>query len=84
MASMPTKADIFAWANTQVSYKVKRIRIDRASSSQPDLPFISSSPFDSLVKGHRYVITAYSAKGEDRQYDTFVIKMNRNGRIVRA
>lgn len=90
MASMPTKADIFAWANAQVPYTVKRMRIEKASSSQPDLPHIVSSPFENLVKGHRYLITARSsviAKTEHgdpiRHKDQFIIKVNRNGRIVR-
>lgn len=81
---MPTKTEIFAWANAQVPYQVKRMRIEKASSSQPDLPFISSSPFDHLVKGHRYLLTALSGRGEDRQQDQFIIKINRQGRIVRA
>ena len=85
--AMPTKADIFAWANAQVTYEVKRIRLTRASSSQPHLPW--ENKMSHLVKGHRYVLGVQSAefgKGEDayRHGDTFVIKVNRNGRIVRA
>lgn len=87
MASMPTKSDLFAWANDQVSYEVKRIRLTRASTSQPRLPW--ENKVSHLVKGHRYVLNAQSAefgKGMDayRHGDTFVIKVNRNGRIVRA
>ena len=87
MASMPTKDDVFAWANAQVTYEVKRIRLHRASSSQPFLPI--QDKVSHLVKGHRYVLNCQSAefkKGKDewgRHGDTFVIKVNRLGRIVR-
>jgi len=86
MASMPSKADVFAWAKAQVSYDVKRVRLTSASSSQPRLPW--KDMFDHLVKGHRYVLLVQSAiigKGDDayRHGDTFVIKVNRLGRIVR-
>jgi hypothetical protein len=86
MASMPSKADVFTWANAQVSYDVKRVRLTPASSSQPRLPW--ENKVSHLVKGHRYILGVQSAefgKGEAayRHADTFVIKVNRLGRIVR-
>jgi hypothetical protein len=81
---MTIKDLVWSFVHENAGFKVHRIGIKDAQTQ--DNPISPAFHNYQLVKGNRYLITClgYEDKDGGRKVNKFIIKINRNGRIVKA